>query len=93
MERNHFSETLIGKYSEWAPLGCARGNSSEGRAGLREYNGAGDGTRTHDLRFTKPLLYQLSYSSSKFFQIIYLYAKETKEKSGVAPDVSGLALH
>ena len=26
-------------------------------------NGAGEGTRTHDLRFTKPLLYQLSYSS------------------------------
>ena len=27
--------------------------------------GAGEGTRTHDLRFTKPLLYQLSYSSPK----------------------------
>ena len=26
-------------------------------------SGAGEGTRTHDLRFTKPLLYQLSYSS------------------------------
>ncbi len=24
-------------------------------------NGAEDGTRTRDLRFTKPLLYQLSY--------------------------------
>jgi hypothetical protein len=29
-------------------------------------NGAGEGTRTHDLRFTKPLLYQLSYSSPFF---------------------------
>gem|GEM_PF-5599538 len=26
-------------------------------------NGAGDGTRTRNLRFTRPLLYQLSYAS------------------------------
>lgn len=26
-----------------------------------EQNGADNGDRTHDLRFTKPLLYQLSY--------------------------------
>jgi hypothetical protein len=30
-------------------------------------NGAGEGIRTRDLRFTKPLLYQLSYSSPYFY--------------------------
>ena len=34
---------------------------------LRIEDGAGGGTRTPDLRFTKPLLYQLSYASSEFF--------------------------
>ena len=29
--------------------------------GKREQNGADEGTRTLDLRFTKPLLYRLSY--------------------------------
>ena len=32
--------------------------------------GANGGTRTHDLRFTKPLLYQLSYVSSPFSIIL-----------------------
>jgi hypothetical protein len=29
-----------------------------------ENNGAGDWNRTNDLRFTKPLLYQLSYAGA-----------------------------
>ncbi len=29
-----------------------------------EENGAGEGNRTPDLRFTKPLLYRLSYAGS-----------------------------
>jgi hypothetical protein len=37
-------------------------------------NGAGDGTRTHNLRFTKPLLCQLSYAG-KFLMLKFLIKK------------------
>ena len=37
-------------------------------------SGAGRGVRTHDLRFTKPLLYQLSYAgNTNQFRLVGLF--------------------
>src|SRR5205807_8768837 len=47
------SRTLTNK----APIGTRRGR----RWRKQKIDGADDGIRTRDLRFTKPLLYQLSY--------------------------------
>ena len=38
-----------------------------GARSFRRQSGASDGTRTHNLRFTKPELYQLSYASARHF--------------------------
>ena len=59
VEREGFepSKAKAARFTVWSrwPLGYL--------STINWQNGAGDGTRTHDLRFTKPLLYQLSYSS------------------------------
>ena len=44
----------------------------------RHFTGAGDGTRTRDLRITNALLYQLSYASINLFE-----RKKTLAKSAV----------
>jgi hypothetical protein len=44
-----------------APLGLREPSEGGARAELRKYNGADERTRTADLRFTKALLYRLSY--------------------------------
>jgi hypothetical protein len=69
VEREGFepSKAYAARFTVWSlwPLGYLSANimiSGPFSHFIRK-NGAGEGTRTHDLRFTKPLLYQLSYSS------------------------------
>ncbi len=81
---DHFSNTLqrFVHHCEFYEFCKAPGHVDEALSVLDKANkkvprmargklcGANGGTRTHDLRFTKPLLYQLSYVSSPFSIIL-----------------------